>query len=543
MLFFRWQKTKDDTKKHAPYFSKKKKDWALPNPTRGPTTNRSPHNTVYSLAPSATTVIPGRFFRKIHVTGTNFCDVLSLSPYFFSFATMSSDSVAPVVPQAPAASSQASASSQTFASSQASTPPSPKRRKIVSDAEKEESVGDNVISSGDPTVATDPVPVAATPPDSEVVVHITHPYILRQFVEVISNLLSDVDFQIVSTPSFTGLEVATVNETKTCMIQARLTNPIVSKTQHHKLSLNSSQEDDGLTNFCVSVNTLLKCLEVADQDQTVVLGIEKHVVHFEAFQPNLNGARLNIPIKVSEQDIWLLEQQEFKYTMKFKQAFFRKHVKMLSRLQVNKVDFCLYRPRKNKGFGEKITGGEDATATTSEYPDDDVQNLYFAFRGESDDVNDMCIWFHSSTKQQQYTSAANIDDPTASAHSPISSPSSSVSSDKEHRLVGHTYITVEGDNGGGRVVESTDDGLVANSGDNITRGRRNELSNSIPDWDSMEELYRERFLTRYLEYFTKNIDRNDITFYMAPNAPLVLHFPVGDTSYIRFVLMMCDKSC
>ena len=107
---------------------------------------------------------------------------------------------------------------------------------------------------------------------SEVLVQITHPLILKQFIEVISNLLSDVDFHIVKNSSFTGLEVATVNETKTCMIQARLSNPIDGANSE-------------ITNFCVSVNTLLKCLDIADSDQYVMLGVEKDLVHFEALHP------------------------------------------------------------------------------------------------------------------------------------------------------------------------------------------------------------------------------------------------------------------
>lgn len=323
---------------------------------------------------------------------------------------------------------------------------------------------------------------------SEVLVHITHPLILKQFIEVISNLLADVDFHIVKNSSFTGLEVATVNETKTCMIQARLSNPIDGANSE-------------ITNFCVSVNTLLKCLDIADSDQYVMLGIEKDLVHFEALLPNLNGAQLNIPTKVSEQDQWLLEQQDFQYTMNFKQSFFRKHIKTLSKLQVNKVDFCLYRPYA------------DTEIDLQDQDDPDIRNMYFAFRGDSDDVKDICIWFHSTTKMANDNCDSmdcNIDP----------------SDDKNTRkLIGHTYVTVEENTS----PENTDDGLSATS------------SKLVPNWDEMEELYRERFLTRYLEFFTKNIDRNDITVYMAPTLPLVLHFPVGDISYIRFVLMMCEK--
>ncbi len=335
---------------------------------------------------------------------------------------------------------------------------------------------------------------------SKVLVEITNPLILKQFIEVISNLLSDVDFQIVTSPSFTGLEVATVNDTKTCMIQARFSNRI-------------DTSDPEITNFCVSVTTLLKCLEIADVDQYVMFGIEEDIVRFEAIQPNtmLNGARLNIPRKISEQDQWLLEQQDFQFTMKFKQAFFRKHIRTLSRLQVNKVDFCLYRPYGTIPSPARGPINESQEENDTNYDIQNnpaIRNMYFAFRGDSDDVKDICIWFHSTTKM-----AENESDVT------------SMHQEQSRKLIGHTFVTVEEN----ATPENTDVGLS------------HSPKKLVPNWDDMEELYRERFQTRYLEYFTKNIDRNDIILYMAPTLPLVLHFPVGDTSYIRFVLMMCEK--
>ena len=336
---------------------------------------------------------------------------------------------------------------------------------------------------------------------SKVSIEITNHNTLKQFIEVLTNLLSEVDFQIVhNPPTFTGLEVATLNASKSCMIQARFSSLLTAV-------------DKNITSFCVDVNTLYNCLNIADPNQSVILGVEQDVVRFDVIQPNgmLNGASLFIPRKICEQDTWYFEQQDFKYTIKFKQTFFRKYIKILKNFKVDRVDFCLYRP-----------------PVLSSPPTDDIyttQSLYFAFRGDSDDVKDICFWFHSTTKV-----AESLNETTANNASYMNSSSSSFAeTSNEERgmrdICGHTYVTIEEDT----IPPNTDVGLS------------NKSKKYVPHWDSMEELYRERFQTRYLDYFTKNIDRNDITIYMARSLPLVLHFPVGDTSYIRFVLMMCNK--
>lgn len=329
---------------------------------------------------------------------------------------------------------------------------------------------------------------------SKVSIEITNHLILKQFIEVLANLLSDVDFQIIyNPPIFTGLEVATLNDSKSCMIQARFSSII-------------DAIDKKIPSFCVDVNTLYNCLDIADPNQSVTLGIDEDVVRFDVIQPNgmLNGASLFIPRRISEQDTWYLEQQDFKYTIKFKQAFFRKYIKILKKFKVDKVDFCLYRPPLDNGVNDR-----DSNVT---------QSLYFAFRGDSDDVKDICFWFHSKTKVAESPVENDIMFPAE--------PSKEGEwCGKMQDIYGHTYVTIEEET----ILPNTDVGLSNNS------------KKYVPHWEGMEELYRERFQTRYLEYFTKNIDRNDITIYMAPNLPLVLHFPVGDTSYIRFVLMMCNK--
>lgn len=65
-----------------------------------------------------------------------------------------------------------------------------------------------------------------------------------------------------------------------------------------------------------------------------------------------------------------------------------------------------------------------------------------------------------------------------------------------------------------------------------------DVAKSLED---MKLLYRERYQLEFLDIFTRSITRNDITLYMNPGLPLILHYPVGDTSYIRFVVMMCEK--
>ena len=77
--------------------------------------------------------------------------------------------------------------------------------------------------------------------------------------------------------------------------------------------------------------------------------------------------------------------------------------------------------------------------------DPGIRNMYFAFRGDSDDVKDICIWFHSTTK----ISNDNSDfDQIKCDRDP--------SDDKNSRkLIGHTYVTVEENTS----PENTDEGL------------------------------------------------------------------------------------
>jgi hypothetical protein len=332
---------------------------------------------------------------------------------------------------------------------------------------------------------------------SKVSIEMTNHLILKQFTEVLANLLSEVDFQIVcNPPHFTGLEVATLNANKSCMIQARFSSLIAAT-------------DKSITSFCVDVNTLYNCLDCADPNQSVMLGVDHDVVRFDVIQAGgmLNGASLMIPRKVSTQGTWYFNEN-FRYAIKFKQAFFRKYIKIMKNFKVDKVDFCLYRP-------PAPPGGEDSA----------TRSLYFAFRGDSDQVNDICFWFHSTTRVADSPLTPSA---TESYQEPSTSTSTSTSTSASagmREIYGQTYVTIEDD----QPPPNTDSGLSPST------------KKYVPNLDSMEELYRERFQIRYLELFTKNIDRNDLTLYMKEKLPLVLHFPVGDTSYIRFVLMMCEK--
>ena len=327
-------------------------------------------------------------------------------------------------------------------------------------------------------------------------IEITNHLILKQFIEVLENLLSSVDFHIVSNaPTFTGLQVATLNDSLSCLIDARFSSAV--KTHNKDMST-----------FCVDVNTLFNCLDSVDPDQSVTLRIDEEVVRFDVSQCDgmLNGASLLIPRTISEQEPFYLNNT-FKYAIKFKQAFFRKYIKIFKKFKVDKVDFCLYRPN---------------APCHSAQPSSSIQSLYFAFRGDSDQVKDICFWFHSTVRVDK-TIPDNVvpDNPTSVKSILNKEPPEGMNTE----LLAQTYVTIEDD----LPPPNTDIGLC------------NPDTKNTPNLDQMQELYRERFQIRFLDHFTKNIDRNDITLYMANNLPLVLHFPIGDRSYIRFMLMMCEK--
>lgn len=313
----------------------------------------------------------------------------------------------------------------------------------------------------------------------KVLIEIPNHLILKQFLDVLVKLLSDVHFQLIhDPPNFTGLEVATLNNSKSCMIQARFVSMV-------------SGDISSISSFCVAVDTLSTCLEFAEPNQSVTLCVDQEYVRFDVIQANgmLNGTTVHIPRKISFQKPFRYDM-EFNYVIKMKQNTFRKNMKNLKSLKVDRVEFCIYRPKNS----------EESTTIRPR-----TQSLYFAFRGDGD-LGTACVWFYSATKVSE--SSLPSDSEVTEKHKPES-----------YR---HTYVTVEEID---LPPPNTDMGLSY-------YGNRN-----TPNMDDMEQLYRQIYPLLYLEYFTKNLDRNDVTFHMTTGFPLLVNYPVGDRSYIRFVLM------
>lgn len=305
----------------------------------------------------------------------------------------------------------------------------------------------------------------------------------KQFHEVITNLLTDVEYEIVCEPNgkFSGLEVSTVNQSGMCMIQARIGGVV-------------DVRDSGTISFLIKASTFHNALEFAGPNDTVALGIEDDkVCVFVVGSPGTPTAggfeipRMVLPVE-DRNDKLVLPDILFKYTVQFRQSVFRKYIKLMAALKMEVVRLCLYEP-KDANHGKKSGSPKD---------------LVFAFLGSSDQAT------------VEYTFRAVV------GPAPPRTPGSEMA-DNHFAVNDHMPVPANTD-------DMLSDSVVPHSSEPL----------SVMHLSEMREIYNAPYNLRFLMHFTKNIDRHDLTLYLSPEYSLMLiHFPVGDDDYVRFVLMQC----
>jgi hypothetical protein len=310
-----------------------------------------------------------------------------------------------------------------------------------------------------------------------------HP-VLKQFVEVLEKILETVIFYLVyKNPGddFTGLYVSTMNSGQTCMIQARFQIPL----SDHVANLPVNQKS-----FALNSKALTNVLDSAEPDEIVTMSIYEDKVRIDINQPNgsSHGVTLFLPRINWTEDIHQLDGMQFPYTVQFKQSLFKKQMKTYKKFDVEKLDFCLYKCKDSNDKGEQF---------------------YFAFRGTYIGCGTIDYWYMSQVTSEN----DNIGN----------SPNQ-----------GGTQLSVNA-YGVPYYAQDTENGLVPSSSkvDNITK--------ITPNLENMEEVYREAFDRMFLEHFTKGFEKFDLKIHIGKNLPMILHYPVGASSFIRFILMSCEK--
>ena len=63
----------------------------------------------------------------------------------------------------------------------------------------------------------------------------------------------------------------------------------------------------------------------------------------------------------------------------------------------------------------------------------------------------------------------------------------------------------------------------------------------LPSFSNMEIVYREKFPTKYLNNFTKELGNNALNIYLVPDGPLMMETKQGERSWLRMIIARKEK--
>lgn len=328
----------------------------------------------------------------------------------------------------------------------------------------------------------------ASVPNPIVTIQIANHPVLKQFIEVLEKILDTVKFFLVyktADDDFSGLRVQTMNTAKTCMIQARFQTPLPEEV---------ATLPDEEKSFALHAESFANVLDIAEANEVVTMSVYQDKVWMDISQPNgsSHGVNLFLPRVDYHEDVYNIRPMHFRYTVQFKQTLFKKQMKTYKKFDVEKLDFCLYKRKQE-------------TPTKQ----DDTEQFYFAFRGFYGGPDTIDNWYLSPITSEKINNEEN--------HS---------------RLKGDTQLSVDANDELSYFCQDGHDGL------DPSPAKVKELIQATPNLENMEEVYRETFNRSLLEHFTKGFEKFDLKIYIDKEMPLILHYPVGASSYIRFILMM-----
>jgi hypothetical protein len=354
--------------------------------------------------------------------------------------------------------------------------------------------------------------------NTNVTIEIQDVHHFQQTMGALAKQKSNITFSIIYSPSFVGLEIATMTDGMVCMIEGRFACSIFIQNDYAPTS----------KKFSVSIKTLQSTLL---SSFFIIWRIEDTSIRCEMITQNdhrkvngkpVSGAEIRVPLLQTEEEQTLsLNNPEFAFAIPFGQGPLRAHLNLLSTLEIGDITFTLYRDPNNHAGLYFVLFGENTSS----------QNALFFYYGKIMDGHeppDAACEHLMNIQQQEHRipiSAKHWLDITSQniiPPQPLQSAASACASSSA-------------------------------SGSSVSASSASASSTS-PNWNLFEKIYEESFSIKILDPYLKNsyMEHTNMILYLSNHMPLVIHFQVKNassagaataaSSYLRYYVAPLQKN-
>ena len=230
--------------------------------------------------------------------------------------------------------------------------------------------------------------------EPEYVVTVNSPHSFKSMCDIVSNVLINTHFHIVSGPKFSGIRIDSVDPSMVCMVKAKFACNVQVHTEakHHE--------------FCVrmkTLNTLLKHVSAQHVLDIIKYPDSPHVL-LRAYDRKDRSSSIEFVLKtICEEceDQGLCDIQS-KYTVEIDLANFKSICKMCKDIKASRITLSIAVPKEeDEQGGEEDGEGEGGGATSS------ARTSYFTIGSDGDEAT-VNYTFQSNTENDASDSSGAV---------------------------------------------------------------------------------------------------------------------------------------
>ena len=177
----------------------------------------------------------------------------------------------------------------------------------------------------------------------EFYVKITQPQSFKSLVDILSNILTEVDFKIEKTDTFEGIAVDSIDSSQVCLVSARVACKVI---------LNQTEDESQNTGvFCLILKTFASCLRAIPSHYFIDLSrrMGDTDVTMSGYEPTIKTSSSTFTMRTiaREKHECGLDSLDYRYTISLDLQLFRGIVKNCKDLNSHDLTIEIKEPRVN----------------------------------------------------------------------------------------------------------------------------------------------------------------------------------------------------
>lgn len=399
--------------------------------------------------------------------------------------------------------------------------------------------------------------------DNNVTIQVVSPSAFRQCMSNLKSMMQQVQCSIVRSEEFTGIEIITMNNNSTGLIEARFLSVVLVKDE--------SKLPSSFNQFHISLETFLNALKLMDSmSDLLVFSLEEDCIKLEIAASTMlsidnaaaaaaKGTQIKIPLQNNDvtQDKFSLGENEYEFMVRFDHSTFRKKLGAFCSFNCNDIEICIYADsedeyntfRSNDQHQQQQQNQMISVFFLMKASSEMVTDIYFYFRGflkkhtRTSDLMLMCSENMEMLGSSEYVASAALLDKLAEENATFNKlePLYEI-----HVMIDETqsrdFLKNNRSSSSSNSIMFYDEDDTTTTSSNalldysVATANNNKKESFLPKWDKLHNIFKAKYSTKLLCDFTHGYDNCPFSMYLDSVLPLVGHYYSGNLSYVRFFL-------